>query len=270
MNRIETPQTVELLNGDVWDRTELIEKMEDDEFYYGYCSKTMFSSSKVKLLSQSLKSYYYVDRYVPNEQPLRDGWLFHTAILEPHVFDAQIFCDTLTKGKAFKELEATHGKGNVYTKKEKMDAERLARAFTINVTAMQSIANSQFEVPAFGVIEGIPFRGKADVLTSSGKIIDLKTCQNIKNFRKDAYANGYDCQAYIYCELFDIPYEQFEFIAIDKKTLDIKLAKCSEEFYESGKEKVLTVIENYKTHIEGKTQEELQEIINNYYFEEVL
>lgn len=261
---------ITLLNGDVWELDQLIEEMNDNEFYYGYCSKAMMSNSKAKQISKSPKSFYYIDKYQTNQQPLRDGWLFHAAILEPHVFDAQIFCDTLTKGVKFKELEAYHGKGNVYTKKEKQDAERLARAYTVNQKAVGVLRGAKFEVPNAGVIDGIPFRGKADILTEDGRIIDLKTCQNITNFKKDAYQMGYDMQTYIYSELWGIPYSKFEFIAIDKKTLDIGIYKCSEEFYLSGKDKVENVLLAYKTHIQDKTKDEVTEFINNYYFEDTL
>ena len=261
---------ITLLNGDVWEKDQLLEHMENDEFYYGYCSKAMFSNSKLKLMVKSPKSFYYIDKYVQSQQPLRDGWLFHAAILEPEVYDAQIFCNTLSKGKEFKELESYHGKGNVYTQQEKKDAERLARAFTVNAAAVGKLRNAQFEVPNFGVISGIPFRGKADVLTKDGVIIDLKTCQNIGNFRKDAYAMGYDCQTYIYSKIWGIEYDKFEFIAIDKKSLDIGFYKCSEEFYESGKQKVESVIEDYKMNFKDKEPDEVAEFINNYYFEETL
>jgi hypothetical protein len=261
---------ITLLNGDVWEEDQLLEHMFDDEFYYGYCSKAMFSSSKVKTMAKSPKSYYYIDKYQTNQQPLRDGWLFHAAILEPHVFDAQVFAKTLTKGVAFKELEKVHGKGNVYSQKEKQDAERLARAFTVNQKAMGALRNSNFEVPMFGVIDDIPFRGKADIITDTGKIIDLKTCQNISNFRKDAYAIGYDVQTYIYGQLWGKSYEDFEFIAIDKKSLDIGFYKCSKEFWESGKMKVQNVLSAYKNNIQGKDTQDVAEFINNYYFEDTL
>ena len=262
--------TIKLLDGISWKKDELLERMIDDEFYYGHCNKNMFSSSKVKLMAKSPKSYYYVDKYQSSQQPLRDGWLFHAAILEPHVFDAQIFTKTLTKGVEFKDLEAYHGKGNVYTKKEKQDAERLARAFTVNQFAMNRLRNSKFEVPMCGVLEDIPFRGKADIITDRGHIIDLKTCQNITNFKRDAYQMGYDIQTYIYSKLWDINYKKFEFIAIDKKSLDIGVYACSKEFYESGEHKVKNVLSAYKDKIQNQSADDVTEFINNYYFEDTL
>ena len=259
-----------LLNGDKWNVKELLERMVEDNFYYGYCSNAMFSSSKVKDMSKSPKSYYYIDKYKKSQQPLRDGQLFHLSILEPEKFDQQIFAPVRSKNtKAFREMKKETLR-TVYTLQEKEDAERLAQAFLLNQKAVSMIRDSKTEVPAVGMIDGIPFRGKADVLTNSGRVIDLKTCQNITNFKKDAYALGYNVQAYLYCQLFNISYKDFYFIAIDKKSLDIGIYDCSKEFIETGKMTVKKVLDAYKIHLHNKEAEEVKDFIDNYCFVETL
>ena len=128
---------ITLLDGTVWDKAELLEKMNDDEFYYGYLSKAALSSSSVKLLLDSPKTYRNVTEYGSEEsQALRDGWLFHTAILEPEVFSSQIFVDVASKNtKAYREAKEQHGK--VFTMTEKNDAERIADAFLRNTKAIE-------------------------------------------------------------------------------------------------------------------------------------
>ena len=66
--------------------------------------------------------------------------------------------------------------------KEKQDAERLADAFLRNETALRMINDSVFEEPMIKVIDGYPFRGKADVL-GRHYICDLKTTTKIKNYK---------------------------------------------------------------------------------------
>src|SRR6056300_981337 len=89
---------IQLLDGKNYDHKELLSKMDDDSFYYGELNKLALSSSSLKLLLSSPKTYKHVTQYGnPETQPLRDGWLFHTAILEPHVFNAQIFVDVARK-----------------------------------------------------------------------------------------------------------------------------------------------------------------------------
>ena len=177
-----------LLDNSVWSVDELIHNMDNDEFYYKLCGKNMLSSSNAKLLLDSYKKYYYVTKYGQKEtQPLRDGWLFHTAILEPHIFEKQIF--TSVKGKntnAYKQAVADNPNKKIFTAQEKEDAERLADAFLKNSHLVQYLNKAQFEVPIAGEVMNMPFRGKADIITKDGSIVDLKTTTNIKDFKYSA------------------------------------------------------------------------------------
>lgn len=237
---------IKLLDGKVFEKDDLLEKLIDDEFYYGYMSKAALSSSSIKLLSTSPKKYKFVTEYgSPESQPLRDGWLFHTAILEPDVFSNQIFVDVQSKNtKKYKEALLEHGK--VFTIKEKHQAERLADAFLRNEQALRLLDDSEFEAPACGMIGGYPFRGKADVL-GKNKIIDLKTTTDINGFPYSARKYGYDVQVYIYCELFNVPHTHFKFGVMDKGTLDIAIYDVSEEFYNEGKRKTHEAIKVFET-----------------------
>lgn len=237
---------IQLLNGERFRHDEILELMKDDKFYYDYLGKAALSSSSIKLLLDSPKKYKYVTEYGSQESNALDaGWLFHTAILEPDVFEKQIFVDVQDKrSKAYKLAKEEHGK--VYTMKQKNDAERLADAFLRNEHALQLITNCEFEVPAIGMIQGYPFRGKADVLDSY-RVVDLKTTSDLKAFPYASRKYGYDVQVYIYSELFNKPYEEFKFIAIDKGSLDIGIYDVSEEFYNSGKDKVTKALETFET-----------------------
>lgn len=251
-------QMIQLLDGKYYDEEELIKKMHNDDFYYGELNHLALSSSSIKLLLNSPKTYKYVLQYGSKQsQALIDGWLFHTAILEPEVFEKQIFVDVQSKNtKAYKLAKEEHG--TVFTMKEKQDAERLADAFLRNETALRMINDSMFEEPMIKVIDGYPFRGKADVL-GRHYICDLKTTTKIKSFRKSAEAYSYDVQCYLYCKLFDRSYKDFKFIAIDKGSLDLAVWDCSEDFYLRGQQKVKQALEIFETYfIDGAD-------IDNYY-----
>jgi len=254
---------ITLLDGTQHNKKELIEQMHSDEFYYGYLSKAALSSSSLKLLLTSPKTYYNVTKYGnPESQALRDGWLFHTAILEPDVFASQIFVDVDSKNsKAYKLAKEEHGK--VFTRKEKQDAERLADAFLRNEKALKLIQDAEFEIPIIGEVMGMPFRAKADVL-GNNKIIDLKSTSDIKAFPYSAKKYGYSVQCYLYCELYGIDYKDFTFIAMDKGSLDVGIFHCSEEFYLDGKEKTIKAIEIYDTYFLQATD------LDQYYLEGIL
>jgi len=252
-----------LLDGTTWDKKELLEKMNDDSFYYGYLSSAALSSSSLKLLLDSPKTYYNVTKYGNEEsQALRDGWLFHTAILEPEVFESQVFVDVASKNtKAYKMAKEEHGK--VFTMTEKNDAERLADAFLRNTKAVELIRDCEFEVPAIDYVQDFPFRGKADVL-GKGRIVDLKSTTDLKAFPYSAKKYSYEMQCYLYCNLFGIDYKDFVFLAMDKKSLDIGIYHCSEEFYYAGEQKVTAALEIYDTYFLQATD------LDQYYIEGIL
>ena len=237
--------TIQLLDGERFREDEILELMKNDEFYYGYLGKAALSSSSIKLLLDSPKKYKYVTKYGSQESNALDaGWLFHTCILEPDVFEKQIFVEVQSKNtKAYKLAKEEHGK--VYTMQQKNDAERLADAFFRNEHALKLITDCEFEVPAIGMVQGYPFRGKADVLGKG--IVDLKTTADLKAFPYSAKKYGYDVQVYLYSELFNKPYEEFKFVAIDKGSLDIGIYDVSEEFYLQGKAKVTKALEVFET-----------------------
>jgi hypothetical protein len=198
------------------------------------------------LLQTSPKKYHYITKYGQNETSpaLRAGHLFHTAILEPEKYSEIKFIDVQSRNaKKFKD--AVEEYGECFTAKERSENERLIDAFFKNEQALQLITDCQTEVPAIAEIDGLPFRGKADVLGKSG-IVDLKTTTDIRAFPYSAKKYGYDIQVYIYCQLFEIPYTEFQFIVLDKGTLDIAIYDVSEDFYLEGERKTLEAIDRYR------------------------
>lgn len=255
---------ITLLDGSIHDEKKILEQMNDDAFYYGELSTKALSSSAAKLLINSPKQYAYVTKYGQKEtQALRDGKLLHMFLLEPEKWEALNFVDVKVKrGKAWDEAVAEFGE--VYTTKEKSDAERLAQAVIRNNKAMAYFKNAQFEIPKIGYIgsEGneVPFRAKADIITQSGGIADIKTTTNLKGFKYSARDYCYAAQAYIYCTLWDIPYYDWTYIVVDKGSLDIGIVPISEEFLQIGKEQTELAIERYITWIADPNAD-----LNDYY-----
>jgi len=234
---------IKTFDNKIWDKQELIDNMYDDTFYYGYLGKQALSSSSLKMVLSSPKTYKYVTKYGQSEtQPLRDGKLFHTMILEPHKIDELTIVDVATKaGKAYKEAKAEGLE--VYTTNEIKAAERLADAILRNDEAVHYMSKAQFEIPEIAMIDGIPFRAKADILKDN-QIVDLKTTTGLNEFRYSADKYSYDLQAYLYREMFKV--DEFVFVCIDKGSLDIGIFECSDEFYDKGKRNLEQGIANYK------------------------
>jgi len=77
------------------------------------------------------------------------------------------------------------------------------------------------------------------------ELIDIKTTTDIINFKYSAYKYGYDLQAYLYLKLFPQA-KAFRFLCIDKASKDLAIYECSEEFLDSGREKLERGISEYK------------------------
>jgi hypothetical protein len=237
--------TVKLLDDTEHDWESLIEKMDDDDYYYGYLGKVALSSSIIKTILKSPKEYlkYLNKEGDEDSQPLRDGKLFHWRVLEPHKFDELHVIDISSRNtKAYREAVAEFG--TVFTQKEVDNAIMLAEIMTRNQEIADYLEDAHFEVPQIQVIDGIPIRGKADILKGT-EIIDLKTTADLSSFAYSARKFGYDLQAYLYLQLFP-ECDKFTFICIDKKTHDLGIYECSEEFLESGKEKLERGLETFK------------------------
>ena len=238
---------ITLLDNKQWDINELKEKAYDDEFYYGYLGKYALSSTSIKHLLSSPKTYYNILQYGSQQsQALRDGWLFHTCVLEPHVFEEQIFVNVQSKNtKKYKEMSD----GEICLLQHEVDKiELMTEAIMDNKICGSLIMGTDgklndFEVPGVTEIFGNKWKGKADIINHNEQlVIDLKTTSDIDRFRWSASKFNYDSQAYIYSNLFG--YEML-FMVIDKETHQIGLFDCSPDFYKSGEEKVRKATDAY-------------------------
>jgi len=244
---------ITLLNNENWGKEEILAEMYDDTFYYGHLGKHALSSSSLKMILKSPKTYRNVTLYGdPNaDSPaLAQGKLVHWMILEPHKIEQLHFVDASTKNtKVFKEAKAKYGE--VYLSKEKSQAERVADAVLRNEAALQLLNKAEFEVPAIEMMEGLPFRAKADILKGD-TIIDLKTSADLNSFKWSCDKYSYDLQAYMYKRMFGA--KDFKFLVIDKASCDIGIFETSDEFIARGEHKFQQAVDNYKYFFQGDTE----------------
>ena len=240
---------ITLLNGDAWAKEEILANMFDDEFYYSHLGKHALSSSSLKTILKSPKTYRNVIKYgdpSADSPALSLGKLAHWMLLEPHKIDKLHFIDASTKN-TLKYKEAKENYDEVFLTKERKATERITDAVLRNEAALKLLSNSEFEVPEIAMLEGLPFRGKADIIQGD-TIIDYKTSSELKNFRYSADKYGYDLQAYMYLRLFNK--KKFTFLVVDKGSTDIAIFETSEDFINKGKDKFYTAVENYKYFFE--------------------
>ena len=264
---------IKLLNGEVWNEKKILLEMRKDDFYYDYLStERVLSKSSISGLipPKSPKAWYYGSGKKASESAFRAGSLFHWAILEPEKYEEVYFSKYKTRTSAGFKAEREKAGKEIFSEAERDFNSKLVSEFTVNKKAMAKLSNCSSEVPLIGNLFGFPFRGKADLISSDGKMYDLKTCGELQDFPRNAYNYAYDIQVYIYCELYGAKPEDFEFLVISKNTYDIGFFPVDKSFYEQGKERLELALGVYDGIFYRKTEEQIREALNEITYQNTL
>ena len=238
-------------------KEDVIEKLRDDEHYYGPFGKKYLSNSDISTL---LTNPLALGKPSEPRPAFLVGGYFHTAILEPDKLKKYRVIQSSTRNtKAYKEMSG----GELCLLQHEVDnIENLSDIMLDNKVCKGLIrdSNTEYEVPAITELEGEIWKGKADIVNHNEKlVIDLKTTADISRFKWSASKYNYDSQAYIYSKLFG--YEMI-FIVIDKNTQQLGIFDCSPEFYAKGQDKVQRAVEAYKLFYKQKNFDPKQYFIN--------
>ena len=238
-------------------KQEIIDRLRVDEDYYGDFGNQYLSNSHIgKLLKNPMALF---DK-TPDNPNFKVGGYFHTAILEPDKLKKFKVIEATTRNtKAYKEMSGgelcllQHEVDQIGLMTEKVLANDMCRDLIRGI-------NVEYERPGITELEGLNWKGKADIVNHDEKlIIDLKTTADLNKFKWSASKYNYDSQAYIYSKLFGY---EFIFIAIDKNTHQIGIFDCSPQFYERGADKVQRASEQYKLFYQSEDFDPQQFFIN--------
>ena len=238
-------------------KEDVIEKLRDDEHYYGPFGKKYLSNSDIGTL---LTNPLALGKPSEPRPAFLVGGYFHTAILEPDKLKKYRVIQSSTRNtKAYKEMSG----GELCLLQHEVDnIEKLSDIMLDNKVCKGLIrdSNTEYETPAITELEGEMWKGKADIVNHNEKlVIDLKTTADITRFKWSASKYNYDSQAYIYSKLFG--YEMI-FIVIDKNSGQLGIFDCSPEFYAKGQDKVQRAVEAYKLFYKQKNFDPKQYFIN--------
>ena len=238
---------------------DTLERLKDDNEYYGAFGKQFLSNSDISALLGNPKTF---------RQPQEDnvnfhkGRYFHQLILEPEKAEETKFIDVSSRNtKAYRETAVN---GIIMLEKEGQEIRDCVKAMMSNLPFFEGIRKdgNQYEVPATKMIMGVEWKGKADIVCDD-MLIDLKTTSNIADFKWSARKYNYDSQCYIYQELFGKP---LVFYAVDKTSKMLGIFKPSEEFVQRGAEKVAKAVEVYNNFFGENPKYDIDE----YYVEATL
>ena len=237
-----------------------IEKLRDDENYYGKFGKQYLSNSDIGTL---LTNPLALGTPLTPSAAFLVGGYFHTAILEPDKLKKYKVIESSTRNtKAYKEISG----GELCLLQHEVDQIELMTDKMLENDVCRGLIRGtkvEYEQPGITELEELQWKGKADIVNhEEGLVIDLKTTGDITKFRSSAWRYNYDSQAYIYSKLFG--YEML-FIVIDKNTHQIGIFDCSPEFYQRGADKVQQAAEQYKLFFQNPDFDP-----NNYFINKTL
>lgn len=233
-----------------------IKKLQEDSHYYGEFGSRYLSNSNIGTLLTNPRSF---GKPSNDSVPMVEGRYFHTSMLEPEKVKDFVIVDASTRNTNIYK-NASNGSILLLSK----EVEQLDMAIA-EMKGNESLSSEiygkgvMYEVPMIKDFFGANFKGKADIITKD-KIIDIKTSSDIGKFRSKAYMYNYDSQAYIYSEMFGLP---FEFFVIDKNTLQMKRFQCSDEFLDRGREKVERAVNVWKRFFGPNATEDIMKYVSN-------
>jgi hypothetical protein len=224
-------------------RNTILQKLKNDEDYYGEFGNQFLSNSHVGRLLKDPLNVFKPSK--PSPAFLIGGY-FHTCILEPDKLDKyKVVKSTTRNTKQYKDVAG----GELCLLQSEVDMIELMRDKVMENDICADLIMgtdgklNDFEVPMITELFSNKWKGKADIVNHNEKlVIDLKTTADINKFKYSANKYNYDSQAYIYSKLFG--YEML-FIVIDKTTHQIGMFDCSPQFYERGEDKVSKASEAY-------------------------
>lgn len=239
------------------DEKKIIEKLREDEHYYGEFGQQFLSNSDINTLLTNPLALRGPREMV---SAFLVGGYFHTAILEPGKLKKYKIIESSTRNtNKYKELSG----GELCLLQHEVDViDKMIDKVMNNNVCMDLIRNADvtYEQPGIVDLHGQKWKGKADIINHDEKlIIDLKTTGDLEGFKWSANKYNYDSQAYIYSKIFGY---EFVFIAIDKKTHQIGVFDCSAQFLERGAEKVEKASEVYDLFYNTDTFDPNQYFIN--------
>ena len=242
--------------------SNIIEKLKSDENYYGEFGSKYISNSDIGSLLKNPRMFKV--REEPTV-PMLQGSYLHTAMLEPEkLVNFEVVEASTRNTNIYKDAVSHSSSAILLLKNEQDELDSLVSTMKGNFFFYENIyrEGNVFEQPAVMDIFGMPFKGKADIV-SEDILIDIKTTSDIDKFRYSAREYNYDSQAYIYSQLFGKP---LVFYVVCKKSHRLGVFEPSEDFVLGGRDKVMRAIEVYKKFFSKDATED----INNYFIQDTL
>ena len=235
---------------------QALDKLQDDEFYYGEYGKQYLSNSDIIYLLKNPTQFR-----VPQQRtkPMIEGSYFHACMIEPDkVKDFEIVDVASRSTKAYKEVCPKDDILLLRHEAEYIDSMVEKMKGNLEMYDFIYAEGNEYEVPQVEQIMGNWWKGKADIVHQD-YLIDIKTSSDIDKFMYSAKTYNYDSQAHLYQRMFGKP---MVFFVICKNTTRLGIFDCSSEFLRSGQRKVEEATEIYNKFFSDEANEDINSYIH--------
>ena len=166
-------------------KENVIEKLRDDEHYYGDFGKKYLNNSDIKAL---LTNPLALGKPSEPRPAFLVGGYFHTAILEPDKLKKYLVIPSSTRNtKVYKEMSGgelcllQHEADKIDLMRDKLLKNNVCRDY---IQGSRKGARIKYEQPGIVRLFGNMWKGKADVINEDEQlIVDLKTSADISKFK---------------------------------------------------------------------------------------
>lgn len=195
------------------------------------------------VLKAGRKSMMHLSHAMTTERTATDAMLvgsaLHTAFLEPEEFDGRVVLweGAARRGKKWEAFKESHAEQIILTSGHFYNVCMMVGMLRKNPDIAMwrdTIEDGNVEVSATGIIEGVPFKGRVDALTSD-PLFDLKSISSIdrRTIDNTIYTYGYHIQAWCYLQLFDR--RRFILGLVESTApFDVAVVELSDEWIEIG------------------------------------
>jgi hypothetical protein len=185
------------------------------------------SKSGLDLISRSPAHFFYAARREPT-RATQIGTAIHAAILEPEKFAREyMLLRNVTDRRAseYKQAVATWGADNVLTGTEADKVAGMQESCRNNTAAREYFSEpyrTELSVIATDPETGVIVRCRFDLLTESGRALDLKKTQDVRGseFMRSVHNYRYHVQAAFYSDVWlwatGEPLQSFDFLAVEE------------------------------------------------------
>ena len=250
-------------------KTEILERLRNDEDYYGDFGKQFLSNSNIDALTSEPRQFQAPQK---DGEPFVKGRYFHQLILEPEKAKSFPIVDASSRStKVYKEFIEQNNMDYALLTKDASNIEDMVSHTISNLKFFELIndPSAKYEVPAIGEIMGVQWKGKADILTDN-YIIDIKSSGDVFKFNRNALYYNYHTQAYIYQALFGKPVVFLvtgkikKYDRNNKPYYDLGIFTMSQESMALAEEKVAQAVTSYnKWFSDLDSQDNIEDYIIN-------